>query len=128
MDNDIRVPPKSGASTLIDAGGGSANRVIDPNADTLGSGAGSETATLDVKNLPDHKHNLSVGTTQFFAGAPAGAAPQSGTTPGYGLPPSSSGAGLPNSGSVISSSALGQAFSIMSPYATTNYIIFTGEI
>lgn len=127
MDNDIRVPPKSGASTSIDAGGGPANRVIDPNADALGSGAGSETATLGLSNLPDHKHSLSVGTTQFFAGAPAGAAPQAGTTPGAGLPASSGGAGLPNSGSVIASQ-LGQSFSIMNPYATTNYIIFTGEI
>lgn len=128
MDNDMRVPSKTGSGTLIKTITASANRVTDPNADTMGSGTGSESVTLDVKNLPDHKHNLSAGTTQFFAGAPAGAAVQPGTTPGYGLPPSSSGAGLPNSGGVISSVALGQSFNVMNPYATTNYIIFTGEI
>ncbi len=128
MDNDIRVPSKSGSGTPIKTITSSANRVIDPIADTMGSGSGSETAILDLKNLPDHKHNLSAGTTQFYAGAPASAATQPGTIPGYGLPPSSSGAGLPNSGSVISSNALGQSFSIMNPYATTNFIIFTGEI
>jgi microcystin-dependent protein len=128
MDNDIRVPSKTGSGTLIKTIAASANRVTDPNADTMGSGTGSESVALDVKNLPDHKHNLSAGTTQFYAGSPAGAQVQSGTTPGYGLPSSSGGAGLPNSGSVISSIALGQAFNVMNPYATTNFIIFTGEI
>ena len=45
----------SGADNL---GGTSANRVTDVNADTVGLASGVESRAIDVKNLPEHEHDL----------------------------------------------------------------------
>jgi microcystin-dependent protein len=127
MDNGQRIPSKDDASILIDAGGGSANRVTDVTADIVGTGSGSQTVTLSVNNLPDHKHNLSSTSAQYYAaGLPSGVS-DTAAVPGLGLPNSSTGSGLPNSGGIISST-LGSAVTIMNPYTTINYIIFTGVL
>lgn len=127
MDNDKRIPSRDDASILIDAGGGSANRVTDVTADLVGTGSGAQTVTLSINNLPDHKHNLSSTTAQYYAaGLPSGISDTS-AVPGLGLPNSSTGSGLPNSGGIISST-LGSAVIIMNPYTTINYIIFTGVL
>jgi hypothetical protein len=127
MDNGQRIPSKDDASILIDAGGGSANRVTDVTADIVGTGSGSQTVTLSVNNLPDHKHNLSSTSAQYYAaGLPSGVS-DTASVPGLGLPNSSTGSGLPNSGGIISST-LGSAVTIMNPYTTINYIIFTGVL
>jgi microcystin-dependent protein len=127
MDNGNRIPSRDDASILINAGGGSANRVTDVTADIVGTGSGAQTVTLTLNNLPDHKHNLSSTSAQYYAaGLPSGVT-DTAAVPGLGLPNSSTGSGLPNSGGVISST-LGAAVSIMNPYTTINYIIFTGVI
>lgn len=127
MDNGNRIPSKDDASILINAGGGSANRVTDVTADIVGTGSGAQTVTLTLNNLPDHKHNLSSTSAQYYAaGLPSGAA-DTAAVPGLGLPNASTGSGLPNSGGVISST-FGAAVTIMNPYATINYIIFTGVL
>ena len=127
MDNGQRIPSKDDDSILIDAGGGSANRVTDVTADIVGTGSGAQTVTLTLNNLPDHKHNLSSSSAQYYApGLPSGIS-DTAAVPGLGLPNSSTGSGLPNSGGIISST-LGSAVSIMNPYATINYIIFTGVL
>ena len=127
MDNDQRIPSRDDASILIDAGGGSANRVTDVTADIVGTGSGAQTVTLTLNNLPDHKHNLSSTSAQYYAaGLPSGIS-DTAAVPGLGLPNSSTGSGLPNSGGIIAST-LGSAVTIMNPYATINYIIFTGVL
>ena len=127
MDNGRRIPSKDDASILIDAGGGSANRVTDVTADIVGTGSGAQAVTLTINNLPDHKHNLSSTSAQYYApGLPSGVSDTS-AVPGLGLPNSSTGSGLPNSGGIISST-LGAAVTVMNPYTTINYIIFTGVI
>lgn len=127
MDNGKRIPSRDDASILIDAGGGSANRVTDVTADIVGTGSGAQTVTLTINNLPDHKHNLSSTSAQYYAaGLPSGIS-DTAAVPGLGLPNSSTGSGLPNSGGIISST-LGSAVTIMNPYATINYIIFTGVL
>jgi len=127
MDNGQRIPSKDDTSVLIDAGGGSANRVTDVTADIVGTGSGSQTVTLSINNLPDHKHNLSSTSAQYYAaGLPSGVS-DTAAVPGLGLPNSSTGSGLPNSGGIISST-LGSAVTIMNPYTTINYIIFTGVL
>jgi len=127
MDNGNRIPSKDDASILIDAGGGSANRVTDVTADIVGTGSGAQTITLSLNNLPDHKHNLSSTSAQYYAaGLPSGIS-DTAAVPGLGLPNSSTGSGLPNSGGIISST-LGSAVTIMNPYTTINYIIFTGVL
>ena len=127
MDNGNRIPSRDDASILVDAGGGSANRVTDVTADIIGTGSGAQTVTLTLNNLPDHKHNLSSTSAQYYApGLPSGIS-DTAAVPGLGLPNSSTGSGLPNSGGIISST-LGAAVSIMNPYTTINYIIFTGVL
>ena len=127
MDNEQRIPSRDDASILIDAGGGAANRVTDVTADIVGTGAGAQTITLTVNNLPDHKHNLSSTAAQYYAGGLPGGASDTAAVPGNGLPNSSTGSGLPNSGGIISST-LGAAVTVMNPYTTINYIIFTGVL
>jgi microcystin-dependent protein len=127
MNNNLTVPYKDGSGTLVSAGGGSADRVTDITADTVGTGSGSQAVTLTTSNLPDHKHNLSSGAAQYYAAGLPGAAADPSAIPGLGLPASSTGSGLPNSGNVISSQT-SQALNVMNPYATINYIIFTGVL
>ena len=127
MDNGNRIPSRDDASILINAGGGAANRVTDVTADIVGTGSGAQTVTLTLNNLPDHKHNLSSTSAQYYAAGLPGGVSDTAAVPGLGLPNSSTGSGLPNSGGIISST-LGAAVSIMNPYTTINYIIFTGVI
>jgi hypothetical protein len=127
MSNGLTVPYKDGSGTLVSAGGGAANRVSDVTADLVGSGSGSQQVALAVSNIPDHKHNLNSGYAQYYAPGIPGASSDPNAIPGLGLPASSTGSGLPNSGSVISSTT-GTPVNIMNPYETINYIIFTGVI
>jgi microcystin-dependent protein len=130
MDNGIEVPAKDGSGILLNSGGGSANRVSDITGKTLGTGSGGQQVTIQTRNLPDHKHNLSSNAAQYYApGLPSGV-PDPAAIPSYGLPNFSTGSGLPNSGGVIpdQNTTLGNALNVMNPYATLNYIIYTGVI
>ncbi len=127
MDNARTVPAADDPTILIPAGGGSANRVTDIVADTLGAGTNAgEYKTLSVSNLPDHKHNLNSGFAQYYAAGLPGAGADPAADPGLGNA-SGTGSGLRNSGNIISPQT-GQPFNAMNPYATINYIIFTGVI
>jgi microcystin-dependent protein len=128
MDNGTTVPDKDDPTILIDAGGGSANRVTATSADNVGEGSGAEEISIQINNLPEHKHTLqSESGAQYFAGgSPTGAA-DGGTISGYGVSAGATGYGLPNSGGVASS-RVGDAISTMNPYVTINYIIFTGVL
>lgn len=128
MNNGRYVPSKDNITISIPAGGGSANSVTSPLADTLGAKSGSEQTTLAISNLPQHQHDLSTDTAQYYAAGVPGAPSDPATEPGYGLPNSSTGSGLPNSGGIDTDGRLGQPFVTMNPYTTINYIIFTGTI
>jgi microcystin-dependent protein len=104
-----------------------ANRVTDVTADLIGTGSGSQAVSLTTSNLPDHKHNLSSATAQYYAAGLPGGVSDTSAVPGLGLPNVSTGSGLPNSGSVIAGQ-LGTAVNVMNPYTTINYIIFTGVL
>ena len=127
MDNGKEVPSKDNEAISIDAGGGSANRVTADVADVVGAAGGSELTTLELKNLPDHKHNLNSGFQQYYAAGLPGAGTDTNAVPDLGMPTTSTGSGLPDSGGVKSSS-LGESFVTMNPYLTINYIIFTGKL
>lgn len=126
MNNNLTVPSKDGTGVLVSAGGGTADRVTDVTADNIGSSQGSQSVQIGVQNLPDHKHNLSSGTAQYYAGGLPGATGDGTAVPGLNLPGSGTGQGLSNSGSVIGTT--GNAMTVMNPYQTINYIIFTGII
>lgn len=127
MDNNRTVPDKNDSNILRDAGGGSANRVTDVVADTLGAGSGAEQRTIAVGNIPDHQHTLASAQAEYFSiGRPGATADSSGVTP-PGPQSTSTGLSNPNTGSVISQTH-GQPLLTMNPYATINYIIFTGVL
>lgn len=128
MNNGIYVPSKDDPGIQI-AGqpATAANNVTDISADIVGKGTGSQTITLSVSNLPDHKHNLSSASAQYYAAGTPGAPADVDAVAGFGMPSFSSGAGLPNSGSLIAGTT-GTAVNVMNPYTTINYIIFTGVL
>jgi microcystin-dependent protein len=136
MDNNTTVPSKADPNILVDAGGGSANRVTDLSADVIGYNSGSENKSLVFNNIPDHKHDLKsdspTKSQQYYAvGLPNAEYDDSdGVTPARGMPNSSTGNALSNSGGVLTppNTSLGQPFSVMNPYLTINYIIFTGVL
>ena len=127
MNNSLSIPYKDNSGTLVSAGGGTASRVTDITGSTLGASSGTQGVTLTTSNIPDHRHNLNSGIAQYYAAGLPGATADPNSIPGLGLPSSSTGSGLPNSGGVISSQT-SQAVNVMNPYTTVNYIIFTGVI
>lgn len=127
MDNNMTVPSKTDENVSIDAGGGSANRVTDVTADTVGTGSGTEAKALAVSNLPEHSHTLNSGNAQYWAAGLPNAGDDPNGDIGLGMPNSSTGYGLRNSGGV-NSPTVGVPFNIMNPFQTINYIIFTGVI
>jgi microcystin-dependent protein len=133
MDNGNQViskasPPLPADQILIDAGGGSANRVTDIVADTLGAGTSSgEYTTIALNNLPQHSHTLSNGTGQYFAvGRPGGTDENAVTDASTG--PTGLGKAVPNTGNILTNASVGVGLPTMNPYMTVNYIIFTGTL
>jgi microcystin-dependent protein len=128
MNNGIYVPSKTDVGVQI-AGQPetAANSVTDISADILGKGTGSQTITLSISNLPDHKHNLSSATAQYYAAGTPGAPSDIDAVAGFGMPSFSAGAGLPNSGNMVAGTT-GTSVNVMNPYTTINYIIFTGVL
>jgi len=106
----------------------------DVTADNIGSGNGEEETTLNLSQLPDHKHDMR-GTTstgskgnQYYAiRNTADAITDVDAVPHTTNGPDSlaNGQYLTNSGGVDSPS-LGQPVNKMNPYLTINYIIFSG--
>jgi len=138
MNNELYVPSSSNANIEVSAGGGSANRVTDPTADVIGASSGTNTVTIQTANLPDHKHSLNTGSHQYFAVGlpnPTNDSEQTNNAdPGLGLnvtsssTPSTQGYGLPSSSGIAGTNTTSQPITIMNPYQTVNYIIFTGVL
>jgi len=126
MDNGGTVPLSTGS--YVDAGGGTAGRVPDTKAQTVGGDAGQSSTTLTLGNLPEHEHSMQNNGIQYSAIRVDTAINPPATT---GLGPtapgqtqyfnSSGGIKKPNP-----SYTLGQAIGIMNPYLTVNYIIRSG--
>jgi len=131
MNNNLTVPASSNPNTQISAGGGAVGRVTDPSSDIIGASSGTNTVTLQIANLPDHRHSLNTGSTQYFAvGLPDPSAIDNSADSGLGLTTtnaSGQGQGLPNSSGVIATQT-SQPVTIMNPYQTINYMIFTGVL
>ncbi len=126
MDNNATVP--TGTGTIVDAGGGNADRVNDTNADTLGGSAGQSSVTLTLGNLPDHTHSMVVNNIQYSAVRVDTSINAPGRT---GLGPTAPGQAqyLDDSGPIKKPSSdftLSTPVGIMNPYLTINYIIRSG--
>jgi microcystin-dependent protein len=126
MDNGITVPNSTGG--YVEGGGGPIGRVSGTEPQNVGQSSGSSTQTLAVRNLPDHEHDM-VGSSgsQYAAVKLDTALP---TDFGAFLDAGPTAAGrfnyLPNSGGIKTTSPLNEAFSLMNPFLTINYIIRSG--
>jgi microcystin-dependent protein len=124
MDNAGTVPVVTGG--FVDGGGGTAGRVPDTKAITLGGDAGQSSTTLTLANLPNHKHTLRSARQDYSAVAVTTTIDPDATT---GLGPTAPGQAqyLNNSGSVDpEGTTLSTPIGIMNPYLTVNYIIRSG--
>ena len=126
MDNNGTVPTLLGG--YVDAGGGTASRVPDTKAQTLGGDAGQSSTSLTLANIPDHEHNMQNAGVQYSA-IRIDTAISSGATPGLGPTAPGQAQYLNSSGAVKKpdiSFTLGQPVGIMNPFLTINYIIRSG--
>jgi microcystin-dependent protein len=125
MDNAGTVPIASGG--YVDAGGGTAGRVPDIKAQTLGGDAGQSAVTLTLTNLPEHSHSLSSSRQDYSAVAVTTTIDPDATT---GLGPTAPGQAqyLKDSGGIKKplGTSLSTPVGIMNPYLTMNYIIRSG--
>jgi len=124
----------TGTAIYTDAGGGAANHVTATAASTIGASAGTESVTLSVSNLPDHRHNMrgrrSDGTPgqQYYGYRNATGTPTDvDARLDLGATSANSAHYLPHSGNV-DATLLGQPVTSMNPYLTINYIIYTGVL
>lgn len=125
MDNAGTVPIVTGG--YVDAGGGTAGRVPDTKAQTLGGDAGQSSVTLGLPNLPEHSHTLRSARQDYSAIAVTTTIDPDATS---GLGPTAPGQAqyLKDSGGVKKpvGTTLGTPIGIMNPYLTINYIIRSG--
>ena len=141
---DFRGRFALGADNL---GGASANRVSDANADTVGLGSGVKSRVIDVKNLPEHEHDLrSPKGAQFYVMLDDSGTQQDADTLPYDAPTGSqAGQARTSSGGVLNRrnitynsvtgleeyetfdvTELGTPYNVMNPFLTVSYIIYTG--
>ena len=141
---DLRGRFPLGADNM---GGTSVNRVTDVNADTVGLGSGVESRAIDVRNLPEHEHDLrSPKGAQFYVILDDSGTPQDADTIPYDAPTgSNAGQARTSSGGVLNRrniqynqqtgletyetfdiSELGTPYNVMNPFLTVKYIIYSG--
>ena len=141
---DLRGRFPLGADNM---GGTSINRVTDVNADTVGLGSGVESRAIDVRNLPEHEHDLrSPKGAQFYVILDDSGTPQDADTIPYDAPTgSNAGQARTSSGGVLNRrniqynqqtgletyetfdiSELGTPYNVMNPFLTVKYIIYSG--
>lgn len=131
MDNADSVPNKAdNGATNIDSGGGSANRVTDSAASTLGNAAGVEQLTLNLTQIPQHSHKLTgdAGGQYYVTNTNSGNPADTGAVPGKGPTVANQGQYLNVTGQINTNTVVGQPVNFMNPYLAINYIIYTGKV
>jgi microcystin-dependent protein len=116
---------------------GSANTVVSDAADQHGGKSGVERVTLAITNLPEHEHDMindragaEAAGSQFYAMSPDATVQNVAadhTTVDQDLVGTASGALYAGTGGILSQSTVGQAFDILNPFVTLNYLIYAGE-
>jgi len=127
----FKVPDMRGRLPLgmDNMGGTSADVVTATYADDIGSLGGSETNTINVTNLPEHKHDMRGDSgDQYYAIRDVSGTPNDSEAIVYDAPTAlGNGQAIPNSGGVIATGTLGQPLNVMNPTLTLSYIIYTGR-
>ena len=130
MDNGDKVPDKNFPNDIhnIDSGGGSAGRVNASTASILGQVAGQEQLTLDITQMPEHSHKLTGSTgSQYYAINNNAVVPTDDTAfLGNGPTGTEQAQYLPTTGNVNTNQPIGNPISLMNPYLSINYIIYSG--
>lgn len=144
--NSFRIPDLRGRFALgldnmnngntINTGTGSqysistpAGRVVESTANVIGNGGGNETITLDLNNLPEHKHTL-IGDkgTQFYAVNNVTSIPtDTGATNVFGAA-TGAGEAIDRTGNILYGPPAAQPINVMNPYMSVNYIIYAGKV
>jgi len=122
---DLRGRVPMGADNM---GGTSADTVTAASADVVGAKDGAEQVNINVKNLPEHNHDLrGPSGDQYYAIRDVSGTPTDNEAIIYDAP-TGTGAGqaFPNSGGILTDGDLGDPINVMNPYITINYIIYTG--
>lgn len=109
-------------------GGAAANRVTSAGATAVGNNLGSESATIDLDNLPEHEHDMRGSSgAQYYAIRDNSGVPDDPTAIQFDAPTGTlAGQALPSSGGIRTTGSLGEPLDIMNPYLSVNYIIYTG--
>jgi microcystin-dependent protein len=128
MDNDIKVPNKLDPTNQIKTSGGSANRVTDPEADSVGLSSGSESRLIDQSQIPNHTHDMKGNDENQYYGFRnvPGAPTDTDAISGEGSTVTGRGQYLLNSGGILNYSNQ-NSLGVMNPYLALNYIIYTGN-
>ena len=109
-------------------GGTSADVVTSASADVIGAKDGAEQITITTENLPEHEHDLRGDSgDQYYAIRDVSGTPNDNDAIVYDVP-TGTGAGqaYPASGGILTDDSVGQAISVMNPFMTMNFIIYTG--
>lgn len=143
MNNNISVPSASNITQSIQTVGEKANRVTDPRAEIDTSieptsltveeriGAGQESTTLTVNNLPDHEHDLKGSNGGRYGVYSDNLLSDVGSLPTKGLG-GTDGTGTlwRTSGGILTQPEGGpfsQPVNLLNPFLAMQFIIYTGQ-
>ncbi len=128
MDNGDQVISQS-TSSLIDSNTQVATGTTQSTASILGNANGYEEVTLELYNIPDHKHDfMDDYNNSFYAIRNDSAAPEDpNATSDYGLTSTTQAQIINRTGNMFGASDPTTPFNVMNPYLTINYIIYSGK-
>lgn len=126
MDNNDLVPSTTGN---IDSSTQTMTGTTQAVAGNLGNAGGSQDVTLTVPNIPNHQHDLKGdNNTEFYAiNNDTGIPNDTGSFVGNGPDAASQGQYIGNTGDMLGYTTPATPVTVMNPYLTINYIIFTGK-
>lgn len=133
MNNHMTVPSKDDISISIDALESSpAGRVTHDGASgVVGGYDGSESKSIAVENVPNHRHDMKgdagtqfYGVTKTIGGTDADAIPDL----ALATDAQNTAKYLPHSGDMVNGSQTSTPLNVMNPWLGLNYIIYTGVI
>jgi microcystin-dependent protein len=132
MDNGDSVNSNSG---LIDSNTQLANGTTQSTAGILGNSNGRDEVSLDVSNVPTHKHNFvgSEGTNFYATNNNSGVPTDTNAFVGNWPTGTNQGQYISTTGNMINASTdingnyVVTPVDVMNPYLTINYIIFSGK-
>ena len=127
MDNADSIETLSGIIDSNTLSIDSTSQATEATAGILGNTSGTPTKTLNVDNIPDHKHTLvdSLGNEYNTIANRTGTPEDPNAISEYGFALDAQTQIYDRTGGMIGSTTPTTNFNIMNPYLTINYIIYT---